>query len=293
MSVIEVRDLTKYYGKSRGVEGVTFSVKEGEIFGFIGPNGAGKTTTIRLLLGLIFPDAGLAEIFRKDVLKEGKEIRKNVGYIPGEVSFYPEVTVEEFLRYSASFYEKVDWDYVKELCGVFSLDTKKRIKELSMGNKKKVAIVQALMHRPKLLILDEPTNGLDPIVQNTFFEILKNEKEKGTTVFFSSHILSEVERLCDRVAMIKDGRIIRVEKVENLKGERYKVVRVKGENLEKLKDLVEVNRLKFENGTAEFLFSGSVERLIEILRSLKLSDFWVEEPSLEEIFMSYYREGEE
>lgn len=292
MPVIEAENLTKYYGKSRGVEGVTFSVEEGEIFGFIGPNGAGKTTTIRLLLGLIFPTSGRASIFGRDVVKEGKEIRKGVGYIPGEVSFYPGVTVEEFLRYSSSFYESVDESYVKKLCNIFSLDTGKRIRELSMGNRKKVAIVQALMHRPKLLILDEPTNGLDPIVQSTFFEILKEEKERGTTIFFSSHILSEVERLCDRVAMIKNGRIVKIESVENLKKEKYKVVRIREGNFEMLEKLPEVVHLKIENSVAEFLFSGTTEKLIEILQRLKPSDFWVEEPSLEEIFMSYYREGE-
>ncbi|MCD6551185.1 ABC transporter ATP-binding protein [Thermotoga sp.] len=292
MPVIEAENLTKYYGKNRGIERVTFSVEEGEIFGFIGPNGAGKTTTIRLLLGLIFPTDGRVRIFGKDVFKEGKNLKRSIGYIPGEVNFYPEVTVEELLEYSSRFYRDVDKGYAKKLCKILNLDVKKRIKELSMGNKKKVAIVQVLMHKPKLLVLDEPTNGLDPLVQNIFFEILREEKKRGTTIFFSSHILSEVERLCDRVAMIKEGRIIKIESVENLKKEKYKIVRLRGKSFSILKDLPEVRNLNEENGSIEFLYFGTTGKLLQILNEVKPEDLWISDPSLEEVFISYYREGE-
>jgi len=292
VDVIETENLTKYYGKNRGIEGVSLSVQEGEIFGFIGPNGAGKTTTIRLLLGLISPTSGKAMVFGKDSVKDGREIRAEVGYIPGEVNFYPDATVENFLRYSASFYEKVDTEYLKKLCRDLSVETKKKFRELSMGNKKKVAVVQALMHRPKLLILDEPTNGLDPLVQKLLFELLKEERNRGATIFFSSHILSEVERLCDRIAMIKDGRILKVEKIEDLRKERYKIVKVKMQNSEALKEaIVSAREVEEENGVMKFMYSGSVNELLERLSKMEIEDLWVEDPSLEEIFMSYYEEG--
>ncbi|HCZ07449.1 MAG: beta-exotoxin transport system ATP-binding protein [Thermotogota bacterium] len=290
MEAITVENLTKYYGKNRGIEGVNLSVPEGEIFGFIGPNGAGKTTTIRLLLGLIFPTSGKASIFGKDCIKYGKEIRKEVGYIPGEVNFYPDATVEDFLKYAASFYENVDEEYTRMLCKELSVETKKKFRELSMGNKKKVAVVQALMHRPKLLILDEPTNGLDPLIQKLLFEFLKEEKERGATVFFSSHILSEVERLCDRVAMIKDGRIFKVEKIDDLRKERYKVVRVRPKNPEVLKEIVS-NTTEEGNGVFRFMYTGSTNELLQKLSRIEIEDLWIDDPSLEEIFMSYYREG--
>jgi len=291
MNIIETENLTKFYGRNRGIMDVNIRVKEGEIFGFVGPNGAGKTTTIRLLLGLIFPTRGKAKIFGKDVMIEGKKIREIIGYVPGEVNFYPEAHIEDFLNFSASFYRDVDRKYLARLCQDLSLDVKKKFRELSLGNKKKVAIVQALMHKPKLLILDEPTSSLDPLMQKTLFEILLDEKKKGTTIFFSSHVLSEVERLCDRVAMIKDGKIIKILDIEELKNSYLKVVRLQTEEREKLMSIFKDSKVYSESERKyRILFGGNVNELLQKLSKIEIEDVFIEDPSLEEVFMQYYKE---
>jgi ABC-2 type transport system ATP-binding protein len=215
MAVIETKKLTKYYGKSRGIIDVDISVDEGEIYGFIGPNGAGKSTTIRVLLSLIFATGGSATIFGKDVVKYGPEIKMDIGYLPSEVFYYDNMRVKDLLAYSASFYKKDCSARIKELSEIMDLDMNKKIDDLSYGNKKKVGIVQGLLHDPKLIILDEPTGGLDPLMQQKFFDLIHEENKKGATIFLSSHILSEVQRLCDRVAIIKEGKIIQVEKMSD------------------------------------------------------------------------------
>ncbi|MEJ5229161.1 MAG: ABC transporter ATP-binding protein [Pseudothermotoga sp.] len=292
MPVIEIENLTKYYGRHRGIVDVNLCVDEGEIFGFIGPNGAGKTTTIRILLGLIFPTSGTARIFGKDCVKEGYQIRKDVGYIPGEVSYYSDVSVSELLDYSASFYDHVDKNYAKELCEIFELDLKKKFRELSMGNKKKVAIVQALLHKPRLLICDEPTNGLDPIMQTRLFNIFKELKQKGTTIFFSSHVLSEVQRLCDSFAMIKEGKIVKTGKLDQLGQMNYKIVTVQSKQKEELKELLKIGDFKEDNSTVTFRYTGRTDTLLKNLSQVHVENIWIEDPSLEEFFMSLYEEGE-
>ncbi|WP_448521196.1 ABC transporter ATP-binding protein [Pseudothermotoga sp.] len=292
MSVIETKNLCKYYGKHRGIVDVSFSVEEGEIFGFIGPNGAGKTTTIRILLGLIFPTSGTARIFGKDCTREGHEIRKEIGYVPGEVNYYSDVTVDELLNYSASFYDRVDKKYIKELCEIFELDPKKKFRELSTGNKKKVAIVQALLHKPKLLICDEPTNGLDPIIQNRLFEILRELKEQGTTIFFSSHILSELQKLCDRFAMIKEGKIVMIGEVSQLADFNYKLVTVQSKQIDELKKALKVPHHRTDGSTISFKYNGNMDELMKKLSQIHIENIWIEDPSLEEIFLSLYEEGE-
>ncbi len=206
MSVIEVNNLTKYYGKARGIVDVSFHVDEGEIFGFIGPNGAGKSTTIRLLLSLIYPTSGSATIFGKDCIKYGPELRQDIGYLPSDVFYYERMKVKELLEYSASFYNKDCKQRMHELAELMELDLNRRIEDLSYGNRKKVGIVQGLLHQPKLLFLDEPTAGLDPLMQRKFFQLIQEENKRGVTVFFSSHILGEVQRMCARVGIIKEGR---------------------------------------------------------------------------------------
>ena len=291
MNIIETENLTKFYGRNRGIVDVNIRVEEGEIFGFVGPNGAGKTTTIRLLLGLIFPTRGKAKIFGKDVMIEGKKIRKIIGYVPGEVNFYPDAHIEDFLNFSASFYRDVDRKYLAKLCQDLYLDVKKKFRELSLGNKKKVAIVQALMHKPKLLILDEPTSGLDPLMQKTLFEILLDEKKEGTTIFFSSHVLSEVERLCDCVAMIKDGKIIKILDIEELKNSYLKVVRLQTEEREKLMSIFKDSKVYSESERKyRILFGGNVNELLQKLSKIEIEDVFIEDPSLEEVFMQYYKE---
>lgn len=291
MNVIEINHLTKYYGKSRGIIDVSFNVEEGEIFGFIGPNGAGKSTTIRTLLSLIYPTSGNATIFGKDCIKEGKEVRKHIGYLPSEVFYYDNMKVIDLLNYSASFYENVDKKRINYLAEAMDLDLKKKIDDLSYGNKKKVGIVQGLLHSPKLIILDEPTSGLDPLMQQKFFDLVKEENKKGATVLFSSHILSEVQKMCTRVAIIKEGKIVKVEDIQTLQSTNYKKMRVDvREALPVEYFAIEgVTSLETTNDSAKFLFSGDLNTIVSRLSDLKLANLIVEEPTLEEIFMHYYR----
>ncbi|UYZ21257.1 ABC transporter ATP-binding protein [Mesobacillus jeotgali] len=294
MNVIEINNLTKMYGKARGIEDVSFDVKEGEIFGFIGPNGAGKSTTIRTLLSLIYPTSGSATIFGKDIITAAPEIKKDIGYLPSEVFYYDNMKVMDLLKYSASFYKKDCTKRIKELADIMELDLTKKIDDLSLGNKKKVGIVQGLLHEPKLIILDEPTSGLDPLMQQKFFDLLEKENKKGATILFSSHILSEVQRLCDRVAIIKDGRIVTVEKISTLKENTYKKFKIESKSgIDKnLFDLEGVNQLEQEDGTISFLFRGNINSIMKKIAEIEVANLWVEEPDLEEIFMHYYEKEE-
>lgn len=289
MGVIETKNLTKYYGKSRGIEDVSLNVEEGEIFGFIGPNGAGKSTTIRLLLSLIYPSSGEAKLFGKDAIKCGPEVRKRIGYLPSEIFYYEKMKVIDLLNYSASFYDKDCKNRMRELSEIMELDLNRRIEDLSYGNKKKVGIVQGLLHEPELIILDEPTGGLDPLMQQKFFNIIREENKKGTTVFFSSHILGEVQELCNRVAIIRCGSIIEIEEIKNLRENNYKKISIVGENI--VKDLFRMNgvtKLIQENDKVSFFYKGDINIMTKAIGSVKAIDVSIEEPTLEEIFMHYY-----
>lgn len=290
MNVIEIKNLTKSYGKARGIIDVSFNVEEGEIFGFIGPNGAGKSTTIRTLLSLIYPTSGSAEIFGKDCIKFAPEIAREIGYLPSEVFYYDKMKVIDLLNYSASFYKKDCSKRIKDLAEIMDLDLKKRIEDLSFGNKKKVGIVQALLHEPKLIILDEPTSGLDPLMQQKFFDLLLEENKKGATILLSSHILSEVQKLCSRVAIIKEGRIIKVETMSNLTENNYKKFKLemKSQVDKSHFNIRGVSSLEIENNTVSFLFKGNVNLIMKKISEVEISNVWIEEPSLEEIFMHYY-----
>lgn len=292
MNVIEINKLTKSYGKARGIIDVSFNVEQGEIFGFIGPNGAGKSTTIRTLLSLIYPTSGSAKIFGKDCVQHASEIKKDIGYLPSEVFYYDNMKVIDLLKYSASFYKKDCMKRIKELAELLSLDLHKKIDDLSFGNKKKVGIVQGLLHSPKLIILDEPTSGLDPLMQQKFFELIKEENRKGATVLFSSHILSEVQQVCDRVAIIKDGRIINVEKISTLRENTYKKIAIEAVNLIEPKyfTMNGVTNLLVKDNAATFLFSGDINAIMSQITNLKLRNVTIVEPDLEEIFMHYYME---
>lgn len=294
MNIIETKKLTKYYGKSLGIIDVDMSVAEGEIYGFIGPNGAGKSTTIRTLLGLIYPTGGSATIFGKDIIKYGPEIKEEVGYLPSEVFYYDDMKVIDLLKYSGSFYKRdrgLIERRIKELAGIMNLDLNKKIDDLSYGNKKKVGIVQGLLHEPKLIILDEPTGGLDPLMQQKFFDLLREENEKGVTILFSSHILSEVQKLCDRVAIIKEGRIIKVQRISDLIEKNYKRFKLQTAVKAEPQDIsIEgVSDLKIEGATVSFLYKGPINEITKKLASLDLTDLWAEEPDLEEIFLHYYQ----
>ncbi|MFZ7133619.1 MAG: ATP-binding cassette domain-containing protein [Eubacteriales bacterium] len=290
MNVIEIQNLTKYYGKERGIIDVSFTVEEGEIFGFIGPNGAGKSTTIRTMLSLIYPTSGTAKIFGKDCILEGPEIRKDIGYLPSEVFYYDNMRVKDLLNYSASFYKKDCTQRIHELAEIMDLNLKKKINDLSYGNKKKVGIVQGLAHEPKLVVLDEPTSGLDPLMQQKFFDLIKEENKKGTTVLFSSHILSEVQKLCSRVAIIKEGRLVEVQDIKLLQESNYKKFKIETENILNKDNfnLQGVTKLEVKDNDVSFLFKGDINGIITQISHHRLKNLLVEEPTLEEIFMHYY-----
>jgi ABC-2 type transport system ATP-binding protein len=289
MKAIEFNELSKYYGNVKGIEKITFSVEEGEIFGFIGPNGAGKSTTIRTLLNLIYPTSGSAKIFGKDVVKDSKEIRQFVGYLPSEVHYYDDMKVKDLLNYSGKFYKSYDEQYYRKLANILDLDVERKIEDLSFGNRKKVGIIQSLLHKPKLLILDEPTGGLDPLMQQAYFDILREAQKDGTTIFFSSHYLGEVQKMCDRVAIIKNGTILKVEQIEELRKNQFRKVFLTFAN--KPADRLQLDGVmnyKEDNEHIELLYSGEANALIQKLSTLALKDVRIEEPSLEEVFMHYY-----
>ena len=288
-AIIETKSLTKYYGKHRGIIDLDLEVKEGEIFGFIGPNGAGKSTTLRVLLGLVSPTSGTAEVFGKKVGKQQTEILADIGYLPSEAMFYSGMRVSEVLKLSAKLYKKNCDARRKELCERFALDEKRKISELSLGNRKKVSIVCAMQHNPRLYILDEPSSGLDPLMQKEFFTLLKERHKTGATIFLSSHILSEIQRNCNRAAIIREGRIIACDRVENLTQTNTKHVTVHG--ITSLPDIPNIRNLQTISDGFSFLFQGEISVLLQILSRINLTDVNIADPDLEEIFLHYYEKG--
>lgn len=286
MEAIKAIELTKYYGRTKGIENLNLTVQEGEFFGFIGPNGAGKSTTIRTLLGLIAPTGGTARIFGLDIVKDKEKILKNIGYLPSEAVFYSGMKVKDVLKLSADLRKKNCTEEAEILCERLQLDVTRKADELSFGNRKKAAIVCALQHKPDLLILDEPTGGLDPLMQKEFFDILRERNKEGATIFLSSHILSEIQRNCTRAAIIREGKIIACDTVEVLARTSAKRVTVQGKidlaMLEGVRD--EINM----KDSVSFLYSGDMNRLLHTLVAGQVSDFSVTEPDLEEIFLHYY-----
>ena len=291
MEAIKTTNLTKYYGKARGITGLDLSVDEGEFFGFIGPNGAGKSTTIRTLLGLISPTSGSARIFGNDIIKDKEAILREVGYLPSEAVFYSGMKVKDILKFSADLRKKNCSREAKILCERLELDTSRKVDELSFGNRKKVAIVCALQSNPRLLILDEPTGGLDPLMQREFFEIIRERNQEGTTVFMSSHVLSEIQKNCTRAAIIREGQIIACDHVEELSKTNAKRINVQGSV--NLNGLEGIRDQRCENGVVSFLYSGDMNSLLKTLSAGNVSDLAVSEPDLEEIFMHYYEKAGE
>ena len=291
MQAIHTVNLTKYYGKARGIVDLNLSVERGECFGFIGPNGAGKSTTIRTLLGLISPTSGSARIFGKDMRKERISVLQKIGYLPSEAVFYPGMRVNEVLALSARLRGMDCAKEAQKLCDRLQLDASRRVEELSFGNRKKVAIVCALQSNPELLILDEPTGGLDPLMQRAFFEIVRERNREGATVFLSSHVLSEIQRNCDRAAIIREGKMIACDSMDRLTQTSAKRVTLRGsaalDGLGGIRDRAE------QDGTVSFLYSGGMEPLLRRLAAGQIEDLTVSEPDLEEIFLHYYeKEGE-
>lgn len=289
MNVIETKGLTKYYGKSRGIIDLNLSVTEGEFFGFIGPNGAGKSTTIRTLLGLIKKSSGSAEIFGRNFETNKKEILAEVGYLPSEAVFYSGMRVKDVIKLSADLRKKDCKKEAKVLCERLGLDTEKKVEELSFGNRKKVAIVCALQHKPRLCVLDEPTGGLDPLMQREFFTILKERNAEGVTIFLSSHILSEIQRNCTRAAIVREGNLIACDSVEALSKTSAKRIHIEGNaDITALKNVRDIQ--KTDNGTS-FLYSGDINDFLQYISKYRIDDLSISEPDLEEIFMHYYLDG--
>ncbi|MDO4473308.1 MAG: ABC transporter ATP-binding protein [Eubacteriales bacterium] len=291
MEIIKTTKLTKYYGKARGIIDLDLTVTKGEFFGFIGPNGAGKSTTIRTLLGLIAPTSGSAVIFGKDVTKEKESILHDIGYLPSEALFYQGMKVKDVLKLSADLRKNDCTAEAKLLCERLQLDVSRKVDELSFGNRKKVAIVCALQHRPDLLVLDEPTGGLDPLMQKEFFDILRERNKEGATILLSSHVLSEIQRNCTRAAIIRDGRIIACNSVDVLSQTNAKRITVHGSV--DLDHLIGVRDRKETGDSLSFLYSGDMNSLLRTLSLGQVSDLTVMEPDLEEVFLHYYeKDGE-
>ena len=288
---IHAENLTKYYGKARGIDKLNLSVEKGELFGFIGPNGAGKSTTIRTLLGLISPTSGTARVLDLDIVKDKKAILGRVGYLPSSAAFYGGMRVRDTLKLAADLRKKDCGARAAELCERLQLEKDRKIADLSFGNKKKVSIVCALQHDPELLILDEPTGGLDPLMQHEFFTILQERNRAGATVFLSSHILSEVQRYCTRAAVIREGTIVACDTVEMLGKTSARRVTLRGgvpdSLLENVRDRTEVD------GVVSFLYSGDINALVRKLASVDVEDLTIAEPDLEEIFLHYYEKGDD
>lgn len=286
MNAVEIRGLTKRYGRARGIADLDLTVAQGEFFGFIGPNGAGKSTTIRILLGLLKADRGSAEIFGEDTVSAGTSILSRTGYLPSEAFFYSGMRVKDVIRLSADLRRKDCGREARRLCERLDLDMSKKIEQLSFGNRKKTGIVCALQAEPQLCILDEPTSGLDPLIQREFFEILKERHGQGATIFISSHVLSEIQKNCTRAAIIREGKIIACDRVEQLARTNAKRVQIQGrldlEGLDGIRDLQQT-----ESGSS-FLYSGDISCLLRVLAGGDVRDLTISEPDLEEIFLHYY-----
>lgn len=287
--ILKIDNLTKYYGKILGVKNLSLSLYEGEIFGFIGPNGAGKSTTIRSVMSLINKTNGTVYLNGEELTKDKVSLKELIGYLPSEIHLYEDLTVKEMLDYHETFYKKNCHKRRKELVSRLKLDEHKKIEDLSLGNSKKLGIVLAFMHEPKLLILDEPTSGLDPIMQQTFYELLEEEKEKGTTIFYSTHILSEISKVCDRIGIIKDGELITIETIEEMKKKNLNIVTINSKDITKIiKDLkIEVREEKED--TIKFKNNIDTNTLIKTLSKYKIDKLLIEEATLEDIFLHYYK----
>jgi len=289
MNVIEASGLCKNYGSNVGIKDINLEIKKGEVFGFIGPNGSGKSTFIRTLLGLLLPTSGSAKLLGQSILERPEEIRKKIGYLPSEVNYYDGMSSRELLEYHAGFYENVYTERIKDLGTLFELDLDRKIEDLSFGNKKKCAIIQSVLHDPELLILDEPTSGLDPLMQNRFFELLEEENKKGTSIFFSSHILSEIQRMCNRAAIIRNGEISAVEDIQILLEKQMKKARFIFKEDTEITFIDGVQSPVWVNNKLTFDYVGPVKKLIQWMNELDLVDATLEEPDLETIFMNYYQ----
>ena len=288
--MLKINKLTKYYGDIKGVENINLDISKGEIFGFIGPNGSGKSTTIKCIMNLINKNNGEIFINKCEVTKKNNHIKEDIGYLPSEVNLYDDLTVKQMIEYSNSFYKKDCMKKANNLVKRLELDLSKKIEQLSLGNLKKLGIVLTFMHSPKLAILDEATSGLDPLMQEEFYKILLEEKGKGTTIFFSSHILSEIKKVCDKVAIIKNGQIIKIEDINTIRNNEFLTITVQTNKLEEFKKNIDENIIEENNNMIKFIYTGDINKIIKELSKYNVDKLIIEEPSIEEIFMHYYKE---
>lgn len=286
--VLEINNLTKFYGSVLAVKDLSLTLKEGEIFGFIGPNGAGKSTTIRAIMNLIHKTEGTILFEGKVLKKDDIALKEQIGYLPSEIYLYEDMTVKEILDYHASFYKKDLKKRREDLVNRLKLDESKKIEDLSLGNLKKLGIVLAFMHEPKLLIFDEPTSGLDPMMQQVFYELLEEEKEKGTTIFYSTHILSEISKVCDRVGFIKDGTLLKIETIEEMKRKNLTFVTIESKDVKKIVNDLKLDMLEQSDHMIKFQNSCPADDLIQVLSKYHIDKLLIEEATLEDMFLHYY-----
>lgn len=284
--MLELNNLTKYYNKNLAVDNLSLKVNKGEIFGFIGPNGAGKSTTINSIMRLVNKTTGKIIIDNEVITNKSYKYKENIGYLPSEIYLYDDLKVKDVFKYANSFYKKDCTKKINELVTRLNIDTNKHIEDLSLGNLKKVGIVLALMHNPKILILDEATSGLDPLIQEEFYKILLEEKSKGKTIFFSSHNLTEVKRICDRVGIIKESKLIKVENIKDIINNYLNIITITSKDINKFKD--KFNIINEVDNTIKFTYNEDVNKLINLLNKYKINKLLIEEASLEEVFKHYY-----
>ncbi len=288
-TILELKHLKKYYGSIRGIEDVSLKIHKGEIYGFIGPNGSGKSTTIRTLLGLVNKTSGEVLIKGKPFNPDDIEIKQKIGYLPSEINLYDDMTVKQILDYQQTFFPKDCQQKRNELVKLFKLEENKKIEDLSLGNKKKVGIVLAFMQEPEIIILDEPTSGLDPIMQNVFHNLLLQEKEKGTTILYSSHLLNEVSSICDKVGFIKDGVMIKEDFIDNINKENYTYLTISSKDIHKIKKELKCKIISEKENEIVFLNNIDPNSLLKILSKYQLDKLIIQEISLEDLFMNYYK----
>ena len=286
---LELRKLKKYYGNSRGIEDVSLKIKKGEIYGFVGPNGAGKSTTIRTIMGLINKTSGKIFFDGKELDTDDELTKEKIGYLPSEVNLYGDMKVKDIFDYHQTFYNKDLTKRKKELVKLLKIDENKKIEDLSLGNLKKVGIVLSLMHEPELLILDEPTSGLDPLMQSIFHDILIEEKKKGTTILYSSHVLSEVSSICDKVGFIKDGVIIKEDTIDNIMKDNYTNLTISSKDINKIKKELKLDIVNENKNEIKFINNMDTNKLLGILSKYKIDKLLIETISLEDLFTNYYK----
>lgn len=287
--ILEIENLKKYYGKIRGIDDISIKLKKGEAYGFIGPNGAGKSTTIKTIMSLINKTSGKIIINGKELNKNNLGIKKIIGYLPSEIYLYGDLTVREMLDFHESYFDTKTNKKRKKLVNIFKLDESKKIEDLSLGNSKKLGIILALMHSPQLLILDEPTSGLDPIMQKIFYELLLEEKKRGTTILYSTHILSEVSKICDRIGIIKDGIIIKEDTIENIEKNKVTYITIESDDIINIKKNINLKIIYENNNLIKFINNLSPNEIINEISKYKISKLLIEEPTIEDLFMEYYK----